>query len=107
MQKIIKIIGLVSLGLCMAVFASASETTGNLNTGLGGGSSSLEGNVIAAPVAYWALQSWLNDFAYRVDLGVEVFVAAVIISVIIAILTVSYRAIKAATANPTEALKYE
>ncbi len=67
----------------------------------------LVGNIIAAPVAYFALQSWLEDFAYRVNMGAEVFVAAVIISVFIAILTVSYRAIKAATANPVEALKYE
>lgn len=67
----------------------------------------LFGNIIAAPVAYFALQNWLNDFAYRVNMGAEVFVAAVIISIIIAMLTVSYRAIKAATANPVEALKYE
>lgn len=67
----------------------------------------LLGNIIAAPIAYLALQNWLNDFAYRVNMGAEVFLAAVIVSVIIAILTVSYRAIKAATANPVEALKYE
>ncbi len=64
-------------------------------------------NMIAAPVAFFALQSWLNDFAYRVELGADVFVVAGVVSVLIAVITVSYRAIKAATANPIEALKYE
>lgn len=51
MQKIIKIIGLASLGLCIAVFASASEITGTLNTGLGGNNGGMNGIVVVAPAA--------------------------------------------------------
>jgi len=63
--------------------------------------------VIAAPVAYMMMNSWLQDFVYRIQLGVSVFVIAVLISVIIAWITVGYKAVKAAVANPVKSLRSE
>jgi predicted permease len=67
----------------------------------------LIGNLIAVPAAYFALRSWLDDYAYRTEMNPDIFIAAVAVSVVIALLTVIYKAVQAATANPVEALKYE
>lgn len=67
----------------------------------------LMANVIAWPVAYYAMNRWLRDFAYRVDIGMVVFVFAGVLALTIALATVSYQAIKAALSNPVEALRYE
>jgi putative ABC transport system permease protein len=64
-------------------------------------------NIIAWPVAYFAMQSWLEGFAYRAELDLWIFILSGGIALTIAILTVSYQAIKAALANPVESLKYE
>ncbi|MGA1198175.1 MAG: FtsX-like permease family protein, partial [Candidatus Latescibacterota bacterium] len=64
-------------------------------------------NVIAWPVAYWAMRDWLANFAYRIDLGWEVFVLSGGLALVIALLTVGYQAWKAARANPVDALRYE
>jgi putative ABC transport system permease protein len=64
-------------------------------------------NVIAFPVAWYAMHRWLEDFAYRTDIGWWVFAVAGGLSMVIAMLTVSTQAIKAALANPVEALRYE
>lgn len=63
--------------------------------------------LIAAPLAWWAANKWLQDFAYRVNISWWVFVAAGIVSFLIAILTLSYQAIRAATANPVKSLRTE
>jgi len=63
--------------------------------------------VIAFPVAWWAMHKWLADFAYRVDIGWWVFVAAGVIAVIIALITISFQSIKAAIANPVKSLRTE
>lgn len=63
--------------------------------------------LIATPIAYLAMRKWLEDFAYRTDIGLQVFLLSGVLAVIIAFLTVSYQAIKAALANPVEALRYE
>jgi putative ABC transport system permease protein len=62
---------------------------------------------VATPLAYFAMQRWLQDFAYRIDIGWWVFALAGGIALVIALLTVSYQAIKAALANPVESLRYE
>jgi putative ABC transport system permease protein len=62
---------------------------------------------IAAPAAYFIMNSWLQNFVYRVDLGWWIFVLAGGMALLIALLTVSAQAIKAALANPVEALRYE
>jgi putative ABC transport system permease protein len=64
-------------------------------------------NVVAWPVAYYVMSNWLKNFAYRIDMSVWIFVASGALALIIALLTVSSYAIKAATANPVEALRYE
>jgi putative ABC transport system permease protein len=64
-------------------------------------------NVIAFPAAYFLMKEWLQDFAYRVDITWWVFVLSGGIALVIALMTVSFQAIKAATANPIEALWYE
>ena len=63
--------------------------------------------VIAFPVAWWAMHKWLNDFAYRVDIGWWVFVVAGIAALLIALLTISFQSIKAAIANPVKSLRTE
>lgn len=64
-------------------------------------------NVIAWPLAYYAMQRWLQGFAYKINLGVWVFVLSGLIVLLIALATVSAQAIKAATANPVDSLRYE
>jgi putative ABC transport system permease protein len=63
--------------------------------------------VIAFPVAWWAMHRWLNDFAYRVNIGWWVFVVAGIIAMLIALITISFQSIKAAIANPVKSLRTE
>ena len=64
-------------------------------------------NLIAWPIAYFAIREGLNDFAYRIDLGIEVFLLAGLSALVITLLTVSYQLIKAAFSNPVETLRYE
>jgi len=63
--------------------------------------------MIAFPVAWWAMHKWLQDFAYRANIGWWVFVAAGAIALVIALVTVSFQAIKAAIANPVKSLRTE
>jgi len=63
--------------------------------------------VIAIPLGYLVAQRWLEDFAYHIDLGVGIFLLASGLAVLIALLTVSYQAVKAAVANPVKSLRYE
>jgi ABC-type antimicrobial peptide transport system permease subunit len=63
--------------------------------------------IIAFPVAWWVMHKWLNDFAYRVDIGWWVFVVAGIAALLIALLTISFQSIKAAIANPVKSLRTE
>jgi putative ABC transport system permease protein len=63
--------------------------------------------IIAFPVAWWAMSRWLEDFAYRVSITWWVFCIAGILALLIAVLTVSFQAIKAAIANPVESLRTE
>lgn len=64
-------------------------------------------SLMAFPVAWWSMYGWLKNFAYRVDISVWVFLLASIIAAVIALLTISYRAIKAATANPVKGIRTE
>ena len=63
--------------------------------------------VVATPLAWWGMNKWLQNFAYRADLGWPVFALAGGTALLIALATVSTQAIKAALANPVEALRYE
>ena len=61
--------------------------------------------VIASPVAWWGMHAWLQNFAYRVDISWWIFLAAGSVALIIAVLTISGQAIKAAMANPVHSLR--
>jgi putative ABC transport system permease protein len=63
--------------------------------------------VIASPVAYYAMHKWLQDFAYRITISWWVFAIAGVVALLIALLTVSFQAVKAAVANPVKSLRTE
>lgn len=63
--------------------------------------------IIASPLSWWAMNEWLQSFAYRVPIGLWVFAASGVLAVLIALLTVSFQAIKAASANPVKSLRTE
>jgi putative ABC transport system permease protein len=63
--------------------------------------------ILAFPVAWWAMHSWLQNFAYRINIGWWIFIVAGLLALIIAIITVSFQAIKAAIANPVKSLRTE
>ena len=67
----------------------------------------LVANIIAWPVAYYIMNSWLQDFAYRIDISIWTFAMAGLIALVIAVGTISYQSIKAAISNPSDILKYE
>ena len=64
-------------------------------------------NIIAWPFAYYLMNKWLQNFAYRINIGLGIFLASGMTALVIALLTVSYQSIKAATANPVDSLRYE
>jgi putative ABC transport system permease protein len=63
--------------------------------------------VIASPIAYYVMNKWLQDFAYRIEISWWIFAVAGIVAIVIALLTVSYQSIKAALANPVKSLRTE
>ncbi|MFC2154929.1 FtsX-like permease family protein [Acidobacteriota bacterium] len=63
--------------------------------------------IIAWPISYFAMNFWLQDYAYRVPLSPFYFVLAMVLALVIAIFSVSFQAIRAALANPVDSLKYE
>lgn len=65
------------------------------------------GFVLAAPVSWFVMDKWLSDFAYRIDMSAWIFLTGAGVTLIIAILTVGYRSLKAAMANPVKSLRYE
>lgn len=62
---------------------------------------------IASPLAWWAGNIWLTDFAYRIELSWWIFVLAGLVAIAIALITISFQAIRAATANPIQSLRSE
>lgn len=63
--------------------------------------------IIASPIAWFAMNRWLESFAYRIELGPGVFILAAVIALAIGLITVGWQALKSAVANPVEALRYE
>jgi putative ABC transport system permease protein len=63
--------------------------------------------VVAVPVAYYFMDRWLDAFAYRIEMGPGVFLLAGALSLLIALLTVSYQSVRAAVADPVDSLRYE
>ena len=64
-------------------------------------------NIIAWPLGWYAMHKWLENFAYRVDLSLFLFIFAGVLSFITAALPIGFHSIKAATANPVDTLRYE
>ena len=65
------------------------------------------GFALAAPLAWYVSNQYLDEFAYRIDLSVWIFLAGIGLTLMIAVLTVGYRSLKAASANPVKSLRYE
>jgi putative ABC transport system permease protein len=63
--------------------------------------------IMAFPIAWYAMRSWLKDFAYRVDIQWWVFIVAGLLAAAIAFVTVSFQAVKAALMNPVKSLRSE
>jgi len=63
--------------------------------------------VIASPVAWWAMNKWLQDFAYKINISGWIFIVAGCIAVLIALITISFQAVKAAMASPVKSLRTE
>jgi len=64
-------------------------------------------NIIAWPVAYYAMHKWLKNFAFRITIGWEIFLVSGGVALVISVMTVSFQSIKATTANPVDSLRYE
>jgi putative ABC transport system permease protein len=64
-------------------------------------------NVVAWPIAYFVMNKWLQNFAYRTNMRISIFILSGLLAFVIALITVSYQSIKAAIANPVDTLKYE
>jgi ABC-type antimicrobial peptide transport system permease subunit len=67
----------------------------------------LVSNIIAWPAAYYYLSNWLEDYPYRINLNIWLFIVSGVLALMIAALTVGFQAVKAANANPIKSLKYE
>ena len=64
-------------------------------------------NILAWPVAYYAMHRWLQSFAFRASIGWEIFLLSASLALVISLLAVSYQSIRAALANPVDSLRYE
>ena len=64
-------------------------------------------NLISWPITYFVMKLWLQNFAFRTGMGLEVFVLSGALAFGIALLTVSFLAVRAAAANPVDSLRYE
>jgi putative ABC transport system permease protein len=63
--------------------------------------------IISVPLAYYFSTLWLNNFAYKTDIGVMIFIISGVLSLLLAVITVSYHTFRAARANPVQSLRYE
>lgn len=63
--------------------------------------------VVAAPLAWWAMNSWLADYAYRVPIGAGIFFLSLAVTFLVALMTVSFQSVRAALANPVKSLRSE
>jgi len=63
--------------------------------------------LFAWPIAYYLMKTWLNNYAYKIDLSIWVFIFSGLILLIITFLTILFQSLKAARTNPVESLKYE
>lgn len=64
-------------------------------------------NLIAWPIAFFMMKSWLADFVYRIEIGIGIFVISLVSAAVISLMTVSFHSIRAANTDPIQALRYE
>ncbi|MCK5168937.1 MAG: FtsX-like permease family protein, partial [Bacteroidales bacterium] len=64
-------------------------------------------SIVSWPIAYWVMNNWLQDFSYRVDINLVMFVVIPVLTIMLSLLTVIYQTVKAARKNPAETLRYE
>jgi len=64
-------------------------------------------SIVAFPVAWWAMHDWLQNYRYRIEISWWIFLAAAALAMIIALITISFQAIRAAVANPVRSLRTE
>ena len=64
-------------------------------------------NIIAWPIAYYAVTKWLNNFAYKTNVGLSIFLVAGLIILFVVLVTVSYHVIKISISNPVKSIRYE
>lgn len=67
----------------------------------------LVANVIAWPIAYFAMSGWLRNFAYRIGVGLEIFIFSSLLTLAVAVAAVAFQSLRAATSNPADSLRYE
>ncbi len=67
----------------------------------------LIGFALAAPVTWYVMNQWLNEFAYKIEIGPSIFMEGIVLTLTVALLTVGYRSFRAAVINPTESLRSE
>jgi putative ABC transport system permease protein len=72
-----------------------------------GSSIRLAANIIAWPVGYILMRNWLQNYPYRISIGVTIFMFSAVAALGIALLTVGFQAVKAAVANPADSIRYE
>jgi len=63
--------------------------------------------LVAFPLAWWAMDRWLQDFAFRINISWWIYLVSGVLAIVIALITVGYQAIRAAMANPVDSLRTE
>ncbi|MDP5062693.1 MAG: ABC transporter permease, partial [Maribacter sp.] len=63
--------------------------------------------LVSLPIGWFVMNKWLEDFSYRIEIGVGIFALAAVLAIVVAIVTVSYQSIKAAVVNPVKSLRSE
>ncbi|MCP4724773.1 MAG: FtsX-like permease family protein [bacterium] len=64
-------------------------------------------NIVALPIAWYIMNKWLQNFAYKINIGIDSFITSALIALVLALLTVSYKSIKTALGDPVKSLRYE
>jgi putative ABC transport system permease protein len=93
------------IGIRKVLGASETQITVLLSTGFA--RLVLVSFVLASPATYWLLGTWLESFAYRIEINPMLFVLGGVLALAIAIATISYHTLKSARANPVNSLRYE
>jgi putative ABC transport system permease protein len=93
------------IGIRKVLGASSSKIAGLVNSEFL--ALILLSNFIAWPAAYYIMNRWLQNFAYRISIGWEIFMFGAVSALVIGLVTVSYHSFKAANSNPVDAIRYE